>query len=475
MSDISRLGLVALADGIAAGDVTSESATAAALDRLESVGRHLNAVVAVDREGALAAARAVDLARRQGDALGPLAGVPLAHKDLFYRRGRVSACGSLILRDFRPDHTATVLERLDAAGAIDVARLHLAEFAMSPTGFSAHLGHGLNPWSLVHCPGGSSSGSGAAVAARLVPAALGTDTGGSVRHPAAMCGVTGLKPTVGLVSNHGVMPLVPSFDCVGPLCRSARDAARMLAVIAGPDPADGTTALAPRRDYESGLDGQLRGLRIAVPQRYYRDALDTEIERLTGESLRVLADAGATLVETDVPDMAALNALAAVMVGVEAATLHQRWLEERPHDYADQVRARIEPGLHYPAVRYAEALMLRGAMAGEWLAAAMGDADVVHVPTLPVPVPTIEATTSGTPADVAAAIGRLTHCTRAVNYLGFPAMAVPSGFTTSGLPASMQLIGRPFAEATLIKVADAYQRLTDWHDCMPPLATSVAA
>jgi aspartyl-tRNA(Asn)/glutamyl-tRNA(Gln) amidotransferase subunit A len=290
-----------------------------------------------------------------------------------------------------------------------------------------------------------------------------------------MCGVTGLKPTVGLVSNHGVMPLVPSFDCVGPLCRSARDAARMLAIIAGPDPADGATALAPSRDYEAGLDGQLRGLRIAVPQRYYRDALDTEIERLTAESLRVLADAGATLVETDVPDMTALNALAAVMVGVEAATLHRCWLEERPHDYADQVRARIEPGLHYPAVRYAEALMLRGAMAGEWLAAAMGDADVVHVPTLPVPVPTIEETTSGTPADVAAAIGRLTHCTRAVNYLGFPAMAVPCGFTASGLPASMQLIGRPFAEATLLKVADAYQRRTDWHDRMPPLVTSVTA
>ena len=272
MSDIWGLGLVDLAQRIAAGEVTSETATTIALQRLETIGRTLNAIVNLDATPALEAARAVDRARVAGATLGPLAGVPLAHKDLFYRKGRVAACGSVILKDFVPDHTSTVLARLDRAGAIDVGALHLAEFAMSPTGFNQHLGHGRNPWSLDHCSGGSSSGSGAAVAARLVAGALGTDTGGSIRHPAAMCGVTGLKPTPGLVSAYGVMPLVPSFDCVGPLARSARDVAAMLDVIAGPDAHDGATALAPLRDYQSGLVGDLRGLKVAVPRAYYATA-----------------------------------------------------------------------------------------------------------------------------------------------------------------------------------------------------------
>jgi aspartyl-tRNA(Asn)/glutamyl-tRNA(Gln) amidotransferase subunit A len=394
--------------------------------------------------------------------------VPLAHKDLFFRQGRTAACGSLILRDFVPDVTATVLERLDSAGAIDCGTLHLAEFAVSPTGFNQHYGHGRNPWNLDYCSGGSSSGSGAAVAARLVPAALGTDTGGSIRHPAAMCGITGIKPTNGLVSNHGVMPLVPTFDCVGPLVRSARDAARMLTVIAGPDPNDGATAMSPRRDYEQALTGDLRGLAVAVPQGYYRETVDEEVSSLLDASLQVLKSSGARIIETEPPDMSTLNALTLLVLGVEAATLHRKWLAERPQDYAEQVRARIEPGLFYPATRYAEALMMRGAIAREWLDAAMGDADFVHIPTIPVPVPSIEESTRGTAADVAATIGRVTHCTRAINYLGLPSVAVPCGFTRSGLPASFQLVGRPYAEGLLLRAADAYQRLTDWHRRVPP-------
>ena len=187
-----------------------------------------------------------------------------------------------------------------------------------------------------------------------------------------------------------------------------------------------------------------------------------------------MKDAGAHVVETTVPDMATLNALTILMVGVEAATLHRRWLTERPQDYADQVRARIEPGLHQPATRYAEALFLRGAMTQAWLDAAMGDADVVHLPTLLVPVPTIAETTEGPPEAVAATIGRLTHATRAINYLGLPSLAVPVGFTSSGLPASMQLVGRPFAEATLLAVGDAYQRATHWHERLPALAATPA-
>jgi aspartyl-tRNA(Asn)/glutamyl-tRNA(Gln) amidotransferase subunit A len=460
--------LVEVAAAIADGSVTSEAVTLEALDRLAALGPRFNATVLIDRDGALTAARAMDRARSAGQPLGPLGGVPLAHKDLFYRAGRNCQCGSLIRRDFVPEYTATVLNRLDGAGALDLGTLHMAEFALSPTGHNGHVGHGRNPWHVDHCSGGSSSGSGAAVAARLIFAALGSDTGGSIRHPAAMCGVTGVKPTHGLVSLHGVMPLAPSLDTVGPLARSARDAARVLTVIAGPDPHDGMTATAPRRDYEASLTGEVAGLRIAVPRAYYHSAATDEINRLLDDSVAVLREAGATIIETGVPDMALVNALMQLVMSVEAAALHRRWLIERPQDYADQVRARIEPGLAYPATRYAEALMMRGAIAREWVATAMADADCVHLPTLPVPVPTIAETTIGSTADVAAKIAQVTHCTRGINYLGLPSVAVPCGFTAGALPVSFQLVGRLYDEALLLRIADAYQRRTDSHRRLPP-------
>jgi aspartyl-tRNA(Asn)/glutamyl-tRNA(Gln) amidotransferase subunit A len=468
MTDVWQLGVVETADAIVQGVITSEQATEVALDRLERIGPRLNAVVHVQREQAMEAARGIDRARAIGARLGPLAGVPMAHKDLFYRVGRPSLCGSIIRRGFVPNVTATALKRLDGAGAVDLGALHMAEFAVSPTGFNKHYGHGRNPWNPDYCSGGSSSGSGAAVGARLVTAALGTDTGGSIRHPAAMCGVVGLKPTNGLVSTFGLMPLAPSLDCVGPLCRSARDVARMLSVIAGPDANDGTTSTSPVHDYEVALMGNIKGLTIAVPQSYYLEPVAPDVVRLLEASLDTLRQAGARIVKTHAPDMALVNALTLVVLGVEAATLHRRWLQHRPEDYADQVRTRIEAGLFYPATRYAEALMMRATVAREWLAAAMGGADLVHIPTIPVRVPTIAESTAGTAVEVSATIGRITHCTRAINYLGLPSVAVPCGFTANGLPASFQLVGKPYAEPTLLRAADAYQRLTDWHRRLPP-------
>jgi aspartyl-tRNA(Asn)/glutamyl-tRNA(Gln) amidotransferase subunit A len=469
VSAILDLGLCDLANAIADGSVTSEAATEAALAGLETVGRELNAVVRLQADRARELARTADLQRKNGQPAGPLAGVPLAHKDLFFRAGDLCEAGSKILAGHRASETATVLERLDAAGALDIGSLHLAEFALSPTGFNGHLGHARNPWSLGHCPGGSSSGSAAVVAAHLVPAALGSDTGGSIRHPAAMCAVTGLKPTHGLVPLHGTVPLAPSLDCVGPLARSARDAARMMTVIAGFDPRDGITAGAPSLDYEGGLTGSLAGVTIAVPRAYYREEGDPAVLAAQDESLAAFRDAGARIIETTVPDMAVVNALFHVLMTVEAATYHRRWLARRPGDYADQVRARIEPGLLYPATRYAEALMLRRAVAMEWLAAAMGPADLVHLPVLRHQVPSIAETTEGDAASVAAAIGRVTHCTRGISYLGLPVLAAPCGFA-GGLPVAFQLVGRPFTEPLLLQAGHAFQARTDWHARKPPVS-----
>lgn len=456
-AQIAALDLSALADGIAKGEISSVRATGVALDRLESVGHKLNALVRVDRDSALTAAETADKLRASGAALPALHGVPLAHKDLFYRAGHLSGGGSKIRHDFRADVTATAIARLDAAGALDVGRLQLAEFAMSPTGYNESLGHARNPWNPAHVPGGSSSGSGVAVAARLVTASLGTDTGGSLRHPGAMCGLIGLKPTWGLVPSDGVMPLAASLDCAGPLARTARDAAQMLSIIAA-------------RDYLSDIEAGIAGLRVAVPGGYYRDLLHPEIAAALSEAIKTLASRGAIVSETAPPDMATINALMQLIMSVEAATIHRRWLIERPHDYAAQVRARIEPGLYYPATRYVEALSLRAQITAEWISSCMGDADLALLPAIAIPVPTIAATTEGDPADIAQVIGQLTHCTRGINYLGLPAASVPCGFDSAGLPVAFQLVGRPHHEATILRAAQAYQGATDWHLRVPAAA-----
>jgi aspartyl-tRNA(Asn)/glutamyl-tRNA(Gln) amidotransferase subunit A len=454
---IASLDLCTLADAIAGGEVSSLDATTVALERLEVVGRKLNAVVRLDDDRALQAAEAADKLRASGAVLPPLHGVPLAHKDLFYRTGDLSVGGAKIRADFRADVTATAITRLDGAGALDLGRLQLAEFAMSPTGYNEHYGHPLNPWGPAHVPGGSSSGSGVAVAARLVAGSLGTDTGGSLRHPGAMCGLVGLKPTWGLVPADGVMPLSASLDCAGPLTRTARDAARMLSVIAA-------------RDYESTIGDGARTLTIAVPGGTYRELLHPEIAKQLDEAVKTYRALGVTITETMPPDMATINALMQLVMSVEAATIHRRWLIERPQDYADQVRARMEPGLFYPATRYVEALSMRARITQQWIASCIGEADLALLPAISIPVPTIVATTEGDPADIAAVIGQLTHCTRGVNYLGLPAASVPCGFDGDGLPVGFQLVGRPYAEALILRAAHAYQGATDWHHHVPDTA-----
>lgn len=452
---IAALDLTALAAAIAAGEVTSEAATSLALGRLDTVGRRLKAVKRLDGSGALENARAADKARAAGARLGPLHGVPLAHKDLFYRKGDLSEGGAKIRAGFHAETTAAVIERLDAAGALDIGRLQLAEFALSPTGYNEHEGHPLNPWNAMHVPGGSSSGSGIAVAARCITASLGTDTGGSLRHPGAMCGLVGLKPTWGRVPGDGVMPLSASLDCPGPLTRTARDAALMMTVLTS---------------REFTFSGDVRGMTMALPGGYYRETLHPEIAKALREAEAVFRDLGVTLVDTAPPDMALINAMMHLVMSVEAATIHRRWLAERPGDYADQVRSRIEPGLYYPATRYVEAISMRAELTQEWLGACLGSADLMLIPAIPVPVPTITATTQGTPADVAKAIASVTHCTRGINYLGLPAASVPCGFDSAGLPIGFQLVGRPFAEMTILNAAAAYQDATEWHTRIPPSA-----
>jgi aspartyl-tRNA(Asn)/glutamyl-tRNA(Gln) amidotransferase subunit A len=468
---LEHLGVCEAAQAIAQGEVSSEKLTQLALDRLSTLGSQLNCVVALQAETALEAARQADVMRAKGQTLGVLHGVPMAHKALFYRRGRKTHDGSIITQDFVPEVTSTALSRLDEAGAIDLGLLQMAEFAMSPTGFNLHYGHVRNPWNLQDCPGGSSSGSGAAVAARLVCASLGTDTGGSIRHPSAMCGVTGLKPSWSRVSAFGVMPLSKSLDCVGPLANSVRDCARLLRVTAGHDPMDSSSSPQAVPDYERLLGADLRGMKIAVPGTYYREHLDAGVAASLAEAERVFTGLGADIVRTEPPDMAVINRLMSIVLTVEAASLHKHWIETRRQDYAEQVLARFLPGFDFTGIDYYQAIQARPELARQWLSMSLGDADAAMLPTIPVPVPSIAQTTEGDWGVISQKIATITHCNRAINYLGLPALSIPAGLVNA-MPVAFQLVGRAFDEGKLLKLGHAFQTVTSWHQALPPLCRS---
>jgi aspartyl-tRNA(Asn)/glutamyl-tRNA(Gln) amidotransferase subunit A len=337
VNDPTALTLRAAAAAIARGELRAEALVEACLDRIERLQPKLNCFIRVTADAAREQARAADRAVKAGQRLGPLHGVPLAHKDMFYRAGEVCSCGSKIRAAFVPDHTATVLARFDAAGALELGRLNLAEFALGPTGHNDHFGRCRNPWHPEHITGGSSSGSGAAVAAGLAFGALGSDTGGSVRLPAAVCGIAGIKPTLGRVSRYGAMPLSQSLDCIGVLARSVGDCARLLSVIAGADDRDGMSSRQPVEDYERGLEdaagfGALAGVTIGVPDRYYYDGVDPEVAELLAASRALLEKRGARIVDVPVGDHGMINDLAGAVVMAEGAALHLPWLRERPQD-----------------------------------------------------------------------------------------------------------------------------------------------
>ena len=467
--DIHLMSLVELAEAIAARRLSAVEAVGAALARAERLQPVLNCFISLQAEAALEGAAAADAALARGEAPGPLHGVPLAHKDMFYRAGHVTTCGSRIRRDFVPDHDSTALARLHRAGAIYLGGLNMAEFATGPTGHNEHWGDCRNPWNRAHISGGSSSGSGAAVAGRVVFGALGSDTGGSVRLPSACNGVVGLKPTNGLISRHGIMPLSHTLDTVGPLTRTVRDAARLTSAIAGHDPQDPTTSRRPVPDYEAALAGGAAGLTIGVPTGYFCDTASAEVRTLMERSLDVFRTAGARVVEVPVPDIERINNLSNVVFSSEAAAIHEPWIANRPEDYQVQVRSRYEPGLHVPAVKYIQALAARAGLLREFVDTALSGVDALHTPGIPFPIPSREETDVAAGERMADMVAGLSRCTRAANYLGVPGLVVPCGFTESGLPAAFQLMGRPFSEATLFRLGHAYQAATDWHTRAPDL------
>jgi aspartyl-tRNA(Asn)/glutamyl-tRNA(Gln) amidotransferase subunit A len=463
------MSLTAIAKAIAEKKVSSREATQSCLDRIEQWQPRLNAFMAIEKEAALQAADEADAALAKGASRGALHGVPLAHKDMYYDVGKVVTCGSKIRRDFVATTTSTALRRLKDAGMVRLGSLQMAEFAYGPTGHNAHFGPVHNPWNVEHITGGSSSGSAAAVAARLTSAALGSDTGGSVRMPAHFCGVTGLKTTVGRVSRAGAMPLSQSLDTVGPLAQSAQDCALLLGLMAGADCEDPTAVAGPLPDYMAATRQPMKDTTVGVPSAFYVDDLDSDVARVLDETVATLKREGARIVKVELPDQRQLSSASQLVLAVEAAAFHKRWMIERPQDYGPQVLMRLQNGLAVPAITYLETMRWRGSALSAHAAATAG-VDAVIAPVSPIPAPTIAESDVGNAPEADAVLPRITRFARPVNYLGVPALSIPCGFTRSGLPIGMQLIGRSFDEATLLRIGAAFQRVTDFHQRVPNFA-----
>ena len=470
LTDPTSSTLTELAQAIRAGKLSPVALTRAYLDRVARLDGTLRAYITVDGDGALAAAAALEREAAAGAWRGPLHGVPLAHKDLCLIPGLPTSCGTLTSDYFVGAPPCTAVQRLVVAGALTLGKLNMTELALGPFGDNAHHGDVQNPWRLGHVSGGSSSGSGAAVAAGLAAGALGTDTGGSIRLPAACCGLVGLKPTYGRVSRAGVMPLSWSYDHVGPLARTVRDAALLLGVIAGHDPLDATSSRRLVPDYLAGLPAGVKGLRVGVAGGFYATGLDGEVSRAMDEAVAALRGLGAAVEAVAVPDPGPMVAACSnVMVRAEAAVIHSRILKERPGELQPAVRDRMAPGLTVTASEYLQGQRLRARFTREFIDDVFARMDVLVTPTIPEPAPALAAAKAGSTADVIRRMGRFSRLTRPFNTLGLPALSVPCGASADGRPLALQLVGRPFDEATLLRLGHAYETTTAWHRRRPAL------
>jgi len=445
--------------------------TADVLSNLDGLGRHLKAVAHVAREDALA--RAEKLCH-QPDRSSPLFGIPLALKDLYMRKGWLCEGGSKTLAGHRAEQTAFSVEKLDRAGFVDCGRLTSVEFGLGTTGHNAYAGTPTNPWNPEYICGGSSSGSGAAVAAGIVAATLGTDTGGSVRLPAAACGLVGIKPTHGMVGRSGVIALSPTLDTVGPLTRSVRDGAIVLQAIAGVDDNDSSSVSLVCPDFLHNLEDGITGLRIGWPTNHFLENAEGSVADGVDGVFRLAGRLGAECVDVALPGIETANAMTMMIIAVEGSALHERTILENHGDFEEQSLGRLLVGSFIPARDYHNAIANRAAMAKRVLAETFERVDAVITPVWPYPLPTIVESDLGANPEAAAMVLQSGQNTRPVNYLGFPAVTLPTGFDANGLPASVQLIGAPYTEATLLRIASALERELDFWSAAPQLSVATA-
>ena len=465
---ILELSLVGLSRRVRRKEISPVEIVRKTLERIDRLGSRLNSYITVMGGQAEAEARAAEREIQKGNYRGPLHGLPIAVKDIFDTRGVRTTAGSKILGERVPDHDASVVARLRKAGAVLIGKTNMHEFSYGVTSDNPHYGPVRNPWDPKRIPGGSSGGSGAAVAASLCAAALGSDTGGSIRIPAAACGVTGLKPTYGRVSRHGVIPFAWSLDHVGPIAKTAEDAAIMLSVLAGRDAKDRRSSRRPVPDYVQALKGPVRGVRLGVPRDFFFEHVDPEVLSAVRAAVQALEGLGARSVPVQLSHFELCAAAAAHITLVEAASYHEPYMRNHMEDYGDDVRLRLYAARNFLATDYVKSQRAR-ALLQQSLTEAFGQADVILTPTLPAFPPPIGEffVRSGDMREHV--IDAFIRFNNPFNLTGLPAVSVPCGFGSAGLPVGLQIVGRPFDEAAVLRLAHAYQTQTDWHKKHPAL------
>ena len=440
-------------------EISPVEVTRILLARIEKLDPLLHTFVTLTADRALEDARAAEIALRRGDE-SPLLGVPVAHKDIYMTRGIRTTGGSALFAEWIPDEESTVVRRWREAGTVLLGKLITHEFAFGIQ-FPGHkFPAARNPWNLEHVPGGSSSGSGAALAAGLVTGATGSDTGGSIRGPASFCGLAGIKPTYGRASRAGVMTLSWTLDHTGPMARTVEDCAYLLQAMAGHDPADPASSTMPVGDYLTPLRRGVSGVRIGVPRNYFFEGVDTEIQRAFEDAMETLRKLGAEVHDVRIPSMQRAHSFLLILVA-EAFAYHERDLRERPELYGDVARERLLSGALVTASEYTQAQRIRAEICAE-TADVLRDVDVLATPTTPKPATPF--TTAHDPE-----LGFPKSNMAPFNLTGLPTLALPCGFSSSGLPLSLQLSGRPFEEGTVLRVGHAYEKATAWHTRRPPI------
>ena len=441
----------------------------ACLERIHTLDKRVNSFIRVFDEDAMSEAKKAQDEIMAGHWRGPLHGVPFAVKDLFDTAGAPATAGSKIWKDYVPVADAHVVEKLREAGAILIGKLNMHEFAFGITSRNPHYGPTLNPWDLTRMCGGSSSGSAAALAAGFVPLALGTDTGGSIRIPSSLCGTVGLKPTYGLVSRRGVLPLSWSLDHVGPMARQVEDIALGLQIIAGYDPNDFTSANRQSKDYMAPLKGDMNGLVIGLPTTFFYENLRKDVKEAVLKAVKGLETLGASVREIDIPGIIEDDIAAFTVLFSEAATCLETHARNRPQDVGEEVMSGIRLGMTIPATRYIHALRARTKLI-DVLADVFSQVDLLVVPGTTVDAPPIESKEVSIGPDQKINVrSALTRFTRYFNLAGNPVLCVPCGFSNQRLPVGMQIIGRPFDEATLLKAGYLFQEAFPLDTPVPPM------
>jgi len=453
--DVIFSSIETLAPRLKSGELSPVDLTKLTLERIEGHDGGLNSYITVMAETALLEAKAAEQAIVKGRYLGPMHGIPVAVKDLYATKGTETTYGSPHFAGWIPDHDAAVVERLRAAGATILGKTNLHELAYGTTSANPHYGPVHNPWKAGYHPGGSSGGSAAAVAGGLAYMALGSDTGASIRQPAACCGVVGIKPTFGRVSKFGCLPLAWSMDHAGPLNRSVWDAALTMNLLSGFDPRDPCSVDRAVPDFTEGLGQDLNGRRIAVVRKFFFEEGDPEVIAAVEAVLPVLEGLGADIVEVELPDIEDAFKAGTLTIVVEGATYHAERLRSHPEKFSPQCKADLELGHFYKATDYLQAQRLRHHLMTE-IAKVMAPLDALIMPTAPITATPIEGNPANHP------VYRVRN-TIPFNFLSLPAISLPCGFSEPGLPIGLQIVGKAFDEAGILQIAHGYEQATDWH------------